>query len=176
MADEDMAEGVRSLIKEGYSLEKIRANLIKMGYGEQEADDIISRASAPKEEEKNQPAKKPAAEPKPEGAPVAVESPEDKSEEELLLAADDSVPIVPPKPVELPDVEKPPEEEKKHHHHARAVAQPPVQAEVPETMGEETKPKSGTGKAIVILVFAFIIVVIMAYFILLPKLGITLTI
>ncbi len=170
MEDEGMAEEVKGLIKEGYSLEKIRANLVKIGYSKADADKIISLATGPVPDRGAAPPTKPpgaAENPLPQGEELAELKGGEETDEDLLLAADDSTPIAPPNPVKLPEVKPTAEEVPKHHGHH--LAKP--KAEVPKAMGEETKPRPGAGKAIAIIIIALIIIAIMAYFILLPKLG-----
>jgi len=178
MVDAGMVKEVKGLVKEGYPLEKIRANMIKIGYSEQDADDIIGQATNQSTSQETNIVSPPAEEHAPEtGGLKGLQSPGGESEEDLLLAADESTPILPSKPVKLPEVKTPPVEAKeapKHHRHGTPVPKAP-EAVVPNTMGEETKPKSGAGKAIVIIVAALVVVAVMAYFLLLPKLGIALT-
>lgn len=178
MVDADMVAEVKGLLKEGYSLEKVRANLIKIGYNTVEVEEIISEAAgvpaAPVQPKPAAPAPEPAAPaPAEELSLEGLQAPptEAASDEDILLAAAAEEPAEVPKPAKLPEVGKPPEAKPEHpRHHRPKPAEPP--AEVPEKMGEETKPKSGFGKAFIILIFALIIILVLAYFLLFPKLGI----
>ena len=201
MVDADMVKEVKDLIAEGYTPEKVKANLVKIGFSDKEAGELLAEASAgapappepvakPVGTKAAQPPPKPVSQPTPEPAaqPMANEGleglsfeEEPGSEDDLLLAAGGDA-----GPAELPEVEHPPgapateapaappkhAHERRHHRPAKPAEPKP---KPPEGMAApEEKPKSGAGKAIIIFLLAFIVILVLAYFLAFPKLGITL--
>ncbi|MFC2174924.1 hypothetical protein ACFLQ2_03610 [archaeon] len=185
MAAKEMVKEVKGLLAEGYSVDKVKANLLKIGFSDEETGEIIAEASG----------QIAAAVPAAPAAPVApaieeapaslppVEMPElsieAASDEDLLLSAAGQVAELPePAAPAAPVAPKPAEERRHHrHHHEKAgEPKPPAIMAAPGEVKEEhdAAPPSGAKKAVIIFVIAFIAILVMAYFLAFPKLGITL--
>lgn len=131
-----MVNEVKDLIKEGYAEEKILANLVKIGFSETEAKEILSEAKG-------------TTEAKTTNFPIEEAL---SNEDDLLLAAEKE--LKPPQQFTAPPKPKPPQ---------------------PKTYTPKPSPETsndGQKKAFLIFGIAFAIILILAYFILLPKLGV----
>ncbi len=167
-----MVEEVKGLLAEGYSLDKIKANLIKIGYTNTEVDEVIKTAQGTPIQPVKLP--EPTEEVNLEETPSTTEfnfNETSTTEDDLLLASSDTEPIDLPSIKKLP---KPPQAPKKpshgrHHHEKHEEKQ-----KMPEEFKAEDEPSLGGGKAIIIFVITLLVIAALAYFLLFPKLGIEL--
>jgi len=177
MPESEMVQEVKALLKEGYSLDKIRSNLVKIGYNDKEAEAIITEAKAASAK-----AGEEEAFPETRGG---IEYAAPQSEDDMLLAqAGEEEEPVPAPVTNAPTTSPQAAPTNPRHRHGPAARQEPAEAKAAQAEGmtltqgqrpgADEPPSPGSGKAMVILALAFLAVLALAYFILFPKLGIKL--